>query len=336
MSARFVPGPRFPLCPRNPHRPQTPQNRYRRAVPPAFTLIELLVVIAIIAILIGILLPALASAKRSARSTVCSSRMRQVAMGWTVYADSSDGVVLPGQPGRYADEQQNLYWVGNGFHYRPRWYAQMGAVVGFYAFAEPSPDREDEHSAQVTNDVFLCPEARDWTSARNHPYGYNYQFLGNARFQDDSAGAGFINFPVRIGTIDVPSDTVLAADSLGSAGGKAEELRTANRPDGSRDPDLFALGGHGYALDPPRLTPGSDYCDRRNRSPENRSAPHERHLGRANFSYCDGHVQTARAEDLGYAKNSDGSFMAWGDGTTNRHFSGRLEDLDPPSVAGDP
>jgi len=60
----------------------------------AFTLIELLVVIAIIALLVGILLPALGAARKSARATVCMGNLRGIGQGLVLYSgDNKEGVV---------------------------------------------------------------------------------------------------------------------------------------------------------------------------------------------------------------------------------------------------
>jgi prepilin-type N-terminal cleavage/methylation domain-containing protein/prepilin-type processing-associated H-X9-DG protein len=58
--------------------------------PTGFTLVELMVVIAIIAILAGLLLPVLSKAKSKAQETYCGNNLRQLLLGWTLYADENE------------------------------------------------------------------------------------------------------------------------------------------------------------------------------------------------------------------------------------------------------
>lgn len=76
----------------------------------AFTLIELLVVIAIIAILAAILFPVFASAKEKGRQTACMNNMGQLARGFTMYLDDSNGYYPMGANG-YVDVKDAANWV---------------------------------------------------------------------------------------------------------------------------------------------------------------------------------------------------------------------------------
>lgn len=301
-------------------------KRIRRA----FTLLELLVVVAVIGLLTSILFPSLLAARRSARTATCASNLRQLGVGWSMYADQSNGSVVPGRPGKFPDPAANVYWVGNGYQFRPRWFVTMGAETGFFAFKQPSPDPADDNVKKVDGSpVFLDPEQPDRINNRNYAYGYNFQFLGNARFKGGKASLGFINFPVKIHLINAAM-TVMAADALGTAAGKPAIARTDYRPDGSAD--VFAVGNHAWSLDPPRLTATSDYCDDSNRSPEHRSAIEMRHNGRANVLWCDGHVATTTYRTMDYVENPDGSIAAMHPNATNRFFSGSGRDDDPPPI----
>src|SRR3954464_4199924 len=163
------------------------RNRKRNA---GFTLVELLVVIGIIAVLVGILLPALSKARRSAATVQCSSNMRQIATAMMQYIQANRGKFPPAG----APIINNVYPFG--------WWWPNELVRGKYIDAKSNnvyshPNSSTQERRFNSSSVFRCPEGH----APDEAIG------GGGNFPPDALNNGY--------TILNDGPTTTAAEGLG-------------------------------------------------------------------------------------------------------------------------
>jgi prepilin-type N-terminal cleavage/methylation domain-containing protein len=147
-----------------------------------FTLVELLVVIAIIATLIGLLLPAVQSARESARRTQCANHLRQ--LGLAIMAHESGRKIFP--TGRLSREPDGYGWT---FRLLP--YLEEQAIFDAWVPDVPVYDVRNAKAMRSAVAGYYCPSRRGPAADRN--FDNNNQrppVLGVAAGGDYAASAG--------------------------------------------------------------------------------------------------------------------------------------------------
>jgi prepilin-type N-terminal cleavage/methylation domain-containing protein/prepilin-type processing-associated H-X9-DG protein len=247
----------------------------------AFTLVELLVVIAVIAILAALLLPGFNRARSAADSTACRSNLRQLMLGLSMYVQQTGAYPLTPAP------------------------SFVGSLKPFVASSWP----KDNYTNNSGRWLYLGPRRSVWAcpgynrargafisevglgEAYITSYGYN--------FRGCTAGRGLIGW-LQVGTNSVEesareNSVVSPCDmfALGDA---------TLWPDSSNPPSYV------YGLFPLNAAVTSRYAWNVNvrglpSGDPAAQACRQRHNGRWNVAFCDGHLENLRPSDFFDASN---------------------------------